>query len=159
MPTSLRSRYPAILASAIGLTLLLAGCTGGTSGGGESETSATNSTGGNAGFSAARDAYDLKLAQCLRDAGFDVKDPQPGQGITETIEGLNEAAGVCMKEIGDPPTPGGKVDEAEMLKGMLEWADCFRERGIEVEEPQLGQAFVLPEEATEADVTACIPPV
>ncbi|NYF09537.1 hypothetical protein HDC94_000693 [Leifsonia sp. AK011] len=157
MPTSSRSRYPAILASALGLTLLLAGCTGTTPT--PAETSATDSTGGNAGFSAARDAYDLKLAQCLRDAGFDVKDPQPGEGITESMEGLNEAAGVCMREIGDPPTPGGKVDDAEMLKGMLEWADCFRERGVEVEEPQLGQAFVLPEEATEADVAACIPPV
>ncbi len=157
MSTSLRPRYPAILASAIGLTLLLAGCTGGTPD--AAETSSPNSTSGDTGFSAARDAYDLKLAQCLRDAGFDVKDPQPGQGITETMEGLNEAAGVCMSEIGDPPTPGAKVDEAEMLKAMLEWADCFRERGIDVEEPQLGQAFVLPEAATEADVAACIPPV
>ena len=158
MSTSLRPRYPAILASAIGLTLLLAGCTGGTSGEGESETSATNSTGGNAGFSAARDAYDLKLAQCLRDAGFDVKDPKPGEGITETAEGINEAASVCMGEIGDPPMFEGKVDETEMLETMLGWAECLRERGITVEEPQLGQAFFVPEDASPEDLATCMPP-
>lgn len=157
MPTSSRPRFAAAaLAPALGLLLLLAGCSGPTpDGAAGNDTSAPTD---DAAFSAARDAYDLKLAQCLRDAGFDVKDPKPGEGITETAEGINEAASVCMGEIGDPPTSGGKVDETEMLETMLGWAECLRERGITVEEPQLGQAFFVPEDASPEELATCMPP-
>lgn len=138
-------------------TLILAGCTAGPGSTGGAD--ASDAPAGNAGFQAARDAYDLKLAQCLRDAGFDVKDPQPGKGITETGEGLEAAASVCMRELGDPPRPDAQMDETEALEAMLVWADCLRDRGLEVVEPRLGEAFVLPDDATDEDVDACIPPV
>lgn len=144
-------------AAVIAVALLLAGCSAAPTTGGSGTTPEAPS--GNAGFSAARDAYDLKLAQCLRDAGFDVKDPQPGEGITETGEDLNAAASVCMAELGDPPRPDAQMDETEALNTMLGWAECLRERGIEVIEPKLGEAFVLPDDATDEDVEACIPPV
>lgn len=141
----------------VAATLILAGCTAGPGSTGGAD--ASDAPAGNAGFQAARDAYDLKLAQCLRDAGFDVKDPQPGKGITETGEGLEAAASVCMRELGDPPRPDAQMDETEALEAMLVWADCLRDRGLEVVEPRLGEAFVLPDDATDEDVDACIPPV
>lgn len=149
-------RRAIVFAPALAALLLLAGCSGTPT---TPEASGAGARSGNAGFQAARDAYDLKLAQCLRDAGFDVKDPAPGQGITEDIPGLNEAAGPCMAELGDPPRPDAQVDETEFFTTMLGWADCLRGRGLEVVDPQLGEAFVLPAEATDEDVAACIPPV
>lgn len=155
MRTSSRSAVGRV--AVIAAALFLAGCSASPTTGGSGTTSEAPS--GNAGFSAARDAYDLKLAQCLRDAGFDVKDPQPGEGITETGEDLNAAASVCMAELGDPPRADAQMDETEALNTMLGWAECLRERGIEVIEPKLGEAFVLPDDATDEDVEACIPPV
>ena len=155
MRTSHRSAAGFVAVLAVALSL--AGCSAAPSD--SSPSSAPGAPAGNAGFSAARDAYDLKLAQCLRDAGFDVKDPQPGEGITETGDDLNAAASVCMAELGDPPRPDAQMDETEALNTMLGWAECLRDRGIEVVEPRLGEAFVLPDNASEEDVEACIPPV
>ena len=151
------SRLAAALGPAIAVLVVLAGCTGAPTDGPPDTSS--NAPTGDVAFQAARDAYDLKLAQCLRDAGFDVKDPAPGQGITETDPGLPEAASVCMKEIGEPPRADAQIDETEFLNTMLEWADCLRDRGLEVVEPELGQAFVMPSDASDEDVAACIPPV
>lgn len=151
------SRRATGFAAVVAAALILAGCAAAPSGSGGGGT--PDAPAGDAGFSAARDAYDLKLAQCLRDAGFDVKDPQPGQGITESGDDLNAAASVCMAELGDPPRADAKIDETEALQVMLGWAECLRNRGIEVVEPRLGEAFVLPDDATDEDAKACIPPV
>jgi hypothetical protein len=109
-------------------------------------------------FSAARDAYDLKLAQCMRDKGLDVKDPQPGQGIQESGEEINAAASTCMQEIGDPPVYQSPLSDTEMLDMQLTWAACFRDHGLEVDEPKLGQVFVIPEGATDDDIAECTDP-
>lgn len=148
-------------AAALIALIALTGCSGNPPAGVSSDAPASTSDApsGSAGFEAARDAYDLKLAQCLREAGFDVKDPAPGEGITESGPELTAAASTCMQEIGDPPRADAKVDQTEMLNAMLVWAKCFRNRGLEVEEPKLGQAFFLPVDASDADVAACIDPL
>ena len=148
------SRFAAAVAPAVTALVLLAGCT--TAPASTTGDTTANAPAGEAGFQAARDAYDLELAQCLRDAGFDVKDPAPGQGITESLPGIEEAASACMTEIGDPPRPDAQVDETEMLNAMLKEAECLRDRGIEVDEPQLGEAFLVPADATEEDIAACL---
>lgn len=156
--TSRRSRSAAGFAALLALALTMAGCAAAPAGsGGAPPASGTDSPDAAAEFTAARDAYDLKLAQCLRDAGFQVADPKPGQGITETGDDLNAAASVCMAELGDPPQFAGRIDPTEALKEMLTWADCLRDRGVEVEEPRLAEAFVVPADATEQDIDACIP--
>lgn len=107
-------------------------------------------------FSSARDAYDVKLAGCLRSKGHDVADPAPGQGIQESSPAINASASECMRELGDPPAVvRSKADEAEMLKQQLAEAECLREKGYEVEDPA-GGALVIPEDATEADMNACV---
>lgn len=134
--------------------LALSGCTG-------SSAPAPTASGeagavSDADFSAARDAYDLKLAQCLRDRGLDVADPQPGQGITESSEEINAAAGECMAEIGDPPTSGTQMTEADYLKESAEWAECFRDLGYEADIPKPGDVFAAPEDATQQDIDTCL---
>lgn len=144
------SRLSLGLAAAAAALLALAGCS--------SSEPAPTTTGGavsDVDFSAARDAYDLKLAQCLRDRGLDVADPQPGQGITESSEAITAAAGECMSEIGDPPTPGTTMTDAEYLELTAVWADCFRGLGYEVGTPKPGDAFAAPEEATQQDLDTC----
>jgi hypothetical protein len=147
------------------VVLALAGCTQDPAGqdvaGSEVPTAASSQRGTNvvdeSQLSSARDAYDLKVAQCLRDKGFDVKDPQPGEGISEEGPGIREAASVCMKGLGDPPTmefTEQNIDE--MLTTQLTWADCLRGLGYEVQEPRREQAFVMPEDVDENDVPKCI---
>jgi hypothetical protein len=140
--------------------LALSGCAGGTPGGAGADSSSPNAPAplGEAEFQSARDAYDLRLAECLREAGFTVKDPEPGQGIQETGEGLEAAASTCMAEIGEPPRSDSRVDVTELLESALEEAECLRGRGLEVEEPQLGQTFTLPADASDEDIAACIDP-
>lgn len=149
-------RSAAGFAALLALALTMAGCSSAPTGDDRPPASDASAPDTDAEFTAARDAYDLKLAQCLREAGFQVADPKPGQGITETGDDLNAAASVCMAELGDPPRFAGKIDPTEALNAMLVWADCLRDRGLEVEEPRLGEAFFLPVDATEEDVDACI---
>ena len=158
LPTPL-SRTLAGFTATAAILVILAGCAA------PAETSSpTSASGGDgasvsdAAFQAARDAYDLKLAQCLRDKGLDVKDPQPGQGIQESSPEINEAASTCMREIGDPPVPATTMSDAEVLSMYLKWADCFREVGFDVAEPVSGQAFVIPEDASAEVVAACTDP-
>jgi hypothetical protein len=125
-----------------------------------SSQSAEHSAGGSntvtdENFSAERDKYDLKLAGCLREKGFDVKDPRPGEGITEDSPGIREAASTCMKELGDPPTPAIKPGSAEYTQQQRAFISCLRERGIEITEPKQDEALSIPESVTEEDLAVC----
>jgi hypothetical protein len=158
-PTTL-SRSAAGVAATAALLVVLAGCAAPAASGGAAEGS--GGVGGAAvsgeEFSAARDAYDLKLAECLRGKGFDIKDPLPGQGIQESSSEINEAASTCMSEIGDPPMVESPMSDTELLSTQLVWAQCFRELGYEAQEPTLAMAFVIPDGATDDDIAACTDP-
>lgn len=159
-PTSL-SRSAAGFAATAALLLTLAGCSTPASTG-DAPVASTGTGGGaavsEAEFSAARDAYDLLLAECLRGKGLDVKDPQPGQGIQESSEEINAAASTCMSEIGDPPTAESPMSDVELLTMQLAWAQCFRDLGYGVTEPSIGQAFGIPDAATDDEIAACTDP-
>jgi hypothetical protein len=143
------------LAASAALVFLLAGCAPSAESG-----DATGETGGaktadEAEFSAARDAYDLKLAECLRGKGFDVKDPEPGMGIQESGEEINAAASICMQEIGDPPVPETTLSDAELHDLWLKQAECYRELGYNAVDPKPGEYFAIPETATDEDIATC----
>ncbi|QYF73179.1 hypothetical protein [Cryobacterium sp. PAMC25264] len=154
LPTHL-SRTLAGFAATAAILVTLAGCSAPAETNGPTSASGGDGAVSDAAFQAARDAYDLKLAQCLRDKGLDVKDPEPGQGIQESSPEINEAASTCMTEIGDPPTFASSMSDAEALTLHLKWADCFRKAGFGVTEPTSGQAFVIPNDASDEVVAAC----
>jgi hypothetical protein len=155
--SSPRRSWLVTLLAAPALVLALTGCSGGpdaaeTTPGGD--TSAGQPTTADE-FSAARDAYDLELAQCLRDQGLDVKDPLPGAGITEDSPEIREAASGCMAEIGDPPSSEGVSASPEDVERALKQAECLRELGYEIQEPTADDIGFIPAEVTDEDFETC----
>lgn len=156
-PLATSSRSPrtwlgALLAAPV-LAIVLAGCTPSVS----SPTPVDDGAGQGAvaDSSAARDAYDLELAECLRAQGLDVKDPLPGKGIVEDTPEIREAFPACSAEIGDPPAGMTGPLTNEQLTGLLERAKCLREKGYEIEEPTADNPGFIPAEVSEADYDAC----
>lgn len=142
--------------AAAGAMLMLTGCTPGTPNAGTSSSSSAQGASA-AERDSARDAYDVKLAQCLRSKGLDVKDPQPGQGIQENSPEIRAGASECMGEIGDPPTANLTAEDKKIIDATyLKTAKCFRERGYDAPDPAPNQAFAIPEGASDTDIAACV---
>ena len=93
----------------------------------------------------------LLLARCLRDSGYDVKDPKNDEGLRSVLTPIFLAADekgrtelfetiqVCAEEnnipLGDNADFENPEDVADRLDTELEFALCLREKGIEVEDP------------------------
>ncbi|MET0854752.1 MAG: hypothetical protein ABWY30_08975 [Microterricola sp.] len=148
-----RSKIGALLAVPA-LILMLSACA---SEGTAAETPAVSEDAplSDAEFAAARDAYDMKVAQCLRDKGFDVKDPKPGEGIVEDLPGINEAGSACYEELGDPPTAGKQLTDAEQMDSMMRTVECLREKGYDVPDPSVETGIRGTETVPESDLTIC----
>ena len=94
---------------------------------------------------------ELLLARCLRDNGYGVQDPKNNEGLRsvltpifiaadekERIE-LFETIQICAQEnnipLGDNTNFEDPEDVANRLDTELEFAQCLRGKGIEVEDP------------------------
>ena len=93
----------------------------------------------------------LLLARCLRDNGYDVKDPKNDEGLrsvltpifiaadekgrTELFETIQACAEDNNIPLGDNADFENPEDVADRLDTELEFAQCLREKGIEVEDP------------------------
>ena len=93
----------------------------------------------------------LLLAKCLRENGYDIKDPKNDESLESLLrpvflaadqkgrEELFETIQTCANENNIPL--GGTADfenpeeVADTLDTELEFAQCLREKGIEVEDP------------------------
>ena len=93
----------------------------------------------------------LLLAKCLRENGYDIKDPKNDESLQSLLrpvflaadqkgrEELFETIQTCANENNIPL--GGTADfenpeeVADTLDTELEFAQCLREKGIEVEDP------------------------
>ncbi|MFB2586695.1 hypothetical protein [Herbiconiux liukaitaii] len=160
-PTRTRRTWRVTLLAAPALLLALTGCVAGGSSDAASSPGSAEGTGSaeqpmtEAEFSAARDAYDRKLAECLRDQGLDVKDPQPGEGITEDSPEIRAAYPACAAEIGDPPSSAGIEISPEDLDKLLEQAECLRKAGYDIQEPTTTDPGFIPAEVSEEDFETC----
>jgi len=75
----------------------------------------------------------LKYAQCMRDHGVDMPDPDPNGGMTlqggpgdeSKISAAQEACKNLLPNGGVPPTPS-----AEDLEKARQFAQCMRDHGI-----------------------------
>ncbi len=93
----------------------------------------------------------LLLARCLRENGYDITDPKNGESLRSVIgpillaadqkgrEELQETIQTCGEENNIPLGGSAEFENpevvAEQLDSQLEIAQCFREKGIEVEDP------------------------
>ena len=93
----------------------------------------------------------LLMARCLRDNGYDVKDPKNDEGLRSVLTPIFLAANekgrtelfetiqACAEEnnipLGDNTDFENPEDVADRLDTELEFAQCLREKGIEVEDP------------------------
>ena len=130
---------------------MVAGC------GGKDSADAAAST-GNAAQSA--EDYNIKFAQCLRDAGFNVSDPSDDKDVRNEDAGgdaaaFNEAAEKCREKLGTPPGASTQgPDDPEILKSSIALAECLRNDGYDVKDPEPGKGLSLdvgtiPQEAIE----------
>ena len=93
----------------------------------------------------------LLLARCLRDNGYDVQDPKNDQGLRSVLTPIFIAADekgrtelfetiqICAEEnnipLGDNSDFENPEAVADRLDTELEFAQCLRGKGIEVEDP------------------------
>ena len=93
----------------------------------------------------------LLLARCLRENGYDITDPKNDESLRSVLQPvflaadqkgrdeLFETIETCSEDNNIPL--GGRADfenpeeVAEQLDSELEIAQCFREKGIEIEDP------------------------
>ena len=95
----------------------------------------------------------LLLARCLRDSGYDVQDPKNDEGLRIVLTPIFIAADergrtelfetiqICAEEnnipLGDNSDFENPEDVADRLDTELEFAQCLRGKGIEVEDPSV----------------------
>jgi len=93
----------------------------------------------------------LLLARCLRENGYDIKDPKNDESLQSVIgpiwlaadqkgrEELQETIQTCAEENNIPLGGSAEFENpeavADSLDTQLEFAQCLRENGIEVEDP------------------------
>jgi hypothetical protein len=97
----------------------------------------------------------LEYAQCMRDHGIDMEDPtfdgEGGGGINldatpENEDEIEAAQEVCQPILEDAM---GEIEidpeqEAELREQMLEYAQCMRDHGIDMPDPEFGDdGFVI----------------
>jgi hypothetical protein len=113
-------------------SLALAACGGdGASGGGKSNREEM-------------EEYALRNAECLRQHGVDVPDPNPGQGLLMDNRDVNpeefeRAQRACEKKLGKPPAPElSEEEQREFRDAMLNFARCMRAHGVDMDDPTFG---------------------
>ncbi|GAA3666492.1 hypothetical protein GCM10022224_033160 [Nonomuraea antimicrobica] len=127
----------ALVASPIALTLFLTGC-GADDGGGADVASVSG--GGTQAAASAKPSEDpqersLKFAQCMRENGVEVPDPDPNGRVMMKFDGSVprekvEAAQAACKEF----APSGQMQgggDPKMAENMRKLAQCMRDNGVE----------------------------
>jgi hypothetical protein len=104
-----------------------------------------SSSGGN-GESDSREEAGIEFAECMREHGVEMEDPEPGQSIS--IDGRDDPAtksalAACDDKLGDGQELSPAEDE-EFREGWLAFSQCVREQGIDLADPEFpGSGKVL----------------
>ena len=145
----------AVAALTLTLALALTGCGSGDDGadnkvasGGAQPTTSTSSTGGTDGTAGlSRDEKSMKFAQCLRENGINVPDPEPGKGPMikldpssgVTREQMDKAMKACKQF-----SPQGEGTNPQQEENGRKYAVCMRENGVEkFPDPKPGQRGIM----------------
>jgi hypothetical protein len=153
-------RRRAIGIGALALALVLAGC--GADGGGVTDVASLTGAGGEQTAAAsARPSEDphakaLKFAQCMRENGVDMPDPEPGKGIMMKLDGsvpretVQAAQEACKQYApGGQKSGAGDGPRAEKLRKL---AQCMRDNGVEgYPDPEGGMMRITGEVGNDPD--------
>jgi hypothetical protein len=126
-----RIKYAAVL-GALGV-FMLAGC---------------GSHGGKAAASSSPDSRDMavKFAQCMRQHGVNVADPKPGDpGVRITGKNLSDAKAQAASQACAKYRALGQLNpnDPKVRDALLKTAQCLRQHGLQVTDPQPGQGLKL----------------
>ena len=100
-----------------------------------------------AGSEKSADEAMLDFASCMRDAGFDMPDPGPDGGTIAlpALEDPDDEMLAAMEECEALlPVDENAPSDEERFEADLRMAECLREHGVEVEDPEPGMGMALP---------------
>lgn len=153
-PNRRRPSLPALVAVPL-LALSLAACA--PSGEQGADPSRASGSDGGATETSEMMTWQLDYAECMREQGIDVPDPKQEAGgltstsqITEDPEAVAAASTTCMEKLGDPPAPSPEEQEAadeSFLKWAKEAAQCFRDNGYDMPDPDGSKSLNFPSDA------------
>jgi hypothetical protein len=137
MAAMVKSRLAFLTLPIATASLALAAC-----GGGDSSTAASSDDQRSKFREAAVD-----FAECMREQGIDMKDPEPGGGIMlQAGPGSNDPAKVeaaqqaCQKHLENARPPElSDEEEREFKERVLKFAQCMRDHGIDMPDPTFGE--------------------
>ncbi|NBE96831.1 hypothetical protein FE391_23575 [Nonomuraea sp. KC401] len=135
----MRRRILSVMAvGPIAFTLALTGCGSGSDGG----SNVASVSGGNQAAATGKPSVDpqeqgLKFAQCMRENGVEVDDPEPGKGVKmklqvkspEDKERVDKAQEAC-KEFAPSGQKSGQGDP-KAGENLRKLAQCMRDNGVE----------------------------
>lgn len=132
-PSLRHALRPAITALAVGSATALVAC-GGSDSSSEDEQ-------------ASFDDAQVEFAQCMRENGVDIPDPEPGEdgfgfqigegGVDPGSEDFQQAQEQCGEILQDAIPEGERPDSAETEDQLLELTQCLRDEGYDLPDPQL----------------------
>lgn len=116
--------------------------------------------------SADPDEAALEFAECMRENGVDMPDPEPGQnggfqlfggGTGDVDQATLERALEACRDLA-PQLEGGAEIDPEMEEQMLALAECMREHGIDMPDPTTdgGLSLQLPDGVDREEVDAAL---
>jgi hypothetical protein len=129
---------------ALGLALASAACGG------------DDTDGAKPGAPPSLDAYTkgVKFAQCMRENGVEVPDPEPGKGVQMrftggvTREQVQKAMEACREWAPEGATGGGAADP-QRAEQMRKYAQCMRDNGVEAFPDPSGNGFQVDRSVSE----------
>jgi len=91
------------------------------------------------GETASEEEAALEFTECLRAHGVEVEDPKPGQKNIE-VDGndptTKKALTACNGKLGSAGQELSSEENVEFREGALALAQCFREQGIDMGDPE-----------------------
>lgn len=124
----------------LALMFALSGCGG-------SEEPATPKAAGQGGGTGGQNEKAVQYAQCMRENGVDMPDPEPGGGVTLKLDGsipketVDKAQEACRKY--NPMADGAAGSDPKAEAKAREFAECMRKNGVEdFPDPEPGQRGV-----------------
>jgi hypothetical protein len=106
------------------------------------------------------DARNLRFAECLREQGLDVPDPEPGKGMTLKFgpgsdQRKVQAAMEACREWAPQGMAGGAAPDPSRDATMREYAQCMRDNGVDAfPDPEGGMVRLVPGAAEDPDFEA-----